>query len=173
MREPYQPPATSPTGPPHDRTHPHHSRTLPRHSREGGNPPPLRPHSRRDSPLLAGYRNRHNATESNEPQRKLVPARAHTRERGNAVPSPFSRRDGPLPAGYKIRQKPTETRVRAFPNSRARARATAPTSFPLPPTSFPLLPTSFPRRRESLPPAWIAPSSQRILGVAVPKSLCQ
>ena len=36
MRETYQPPTTSPTGHPHDRTH---SRTLPRHSRVGGNPP--------------------------------------------------------------------------------------------------------------------------------------
>ncbi len=39
MRETYQPPTTSPAGPPNDHTHPRHSCCHPRHSREGGNPP--------------------------------------------------------------------------------------------------------------------------------------
>ena len=62
MRETYQPPTTSPAGLSHDHTHPHHSRTHPRHSRVGGNPPPLRPHSRRDGPPPDVDRNRHNPT---------------------------------------------------------------------------------------------------------------
>ena len=44
MRETYQPPTTSPTGPPHNQSQPrhshsqpHHSHSQPRHSREGGN----------------------------------------------------------------------------------------------------------------------------------------
>ena len=39
--------------------------------------PPLHPHSRSDGPPPAVDGNRHNATELNEAQRKLVPARAH------------------------------------------------------------------------------------------------
>ena len=57
MRETYQPPAASPAGPPHDRTP------------EETSPPTV-------------YRIRHNVTESDEPQRKLVRARA----RGNRPP---------------------------------------------------------------------------------------
>ena len=57
MRETYQPPAASPAGPPHDRT-------------PEETPPPT------------VYRIRHNATESDEPQRKLARARA----RGNRPP---------------------------------------------------------------------------------------
>ena len=57
MRETYQPPTTSPAGPPHDHT----------------------PGATDLTPAVDG--NRHNATESDEPQRKLVPARdARTRE---------------------------------------------------------------------------------------------
>ena len=51
MRETHQPPTTSPAGPPHDRTP------------EETSPPTV-------------YRIRHNATESHEPQRKPVRARA-------------------------------------------------------------------------------------------------
>ena len=83
MRETYQPPTTSPAGPPHDHAHPCHSRTRPRHSRVGGNPPRC-VHTPEKTTPPAVDRNRHNATESDEPQRKLVPARA--RARGNGVP---------------------------------------------------------------------------------------
>ena len=57
MPETHQPPTTSPAGPPHDRT-------------PEETPPPT------------VYRIRHNVTESDEPQRKLVRARA----RGNRPP---------------------------------------------------------------------------------------
>ena len=93
MRETYEPPTTSPAVPPHDHTHPRHdhtrsrhdhthprhSRTHPRHSRVGGNPPRC-VQLPKDSTHPAVDRNRHNATETDEPQRKLVPARAHARE---------------------------------------------------------------------------------------------
>ena len=61
----------------HSRTHPRHSRTHPRHSREGGNPPRC-VQLPKDSTLPAVDGNRHNPTESDEPQRKLVPAREAT-----------------------------------------------------------------------------------------------
>ena len=82
MRETYQPPAASPAGPPHDRT-------------------------LEETPPPAVYGIRHNATESDEPQRKLVPARdARTRQ---TVPFPFSQRDSPPPAVYGIRHNTTES----------------------------------------------------------------
>ena len=70
MRETYQPPTTSPPA--------LRMTTLPRHSREGGNPPPrcVQLPKRRPPPTVD--RNRHNPTESNEPQRKLVRAREAT-----------------------------------------------------------------------------------------------
>ena len=84
MREPYQPPTTSPTGLPHD--HAHHSRTHQRHSRVGGNPPPAsKPTKRRPSSRL--LQNRQNPTESDKILRKLVCAHARARQRRSV---PFS-----------------------------------------------------------------------------------
>ena len=71
MRETYQPPTTSPAGPPHDHTPP----IIPA---KAGIPHPAASNSRRDGPPLTVDRNRHNTTESNEPQRKLVRAREAT-----------------------------------------------------------------------------------------------
>ena len=152
MRETHQPPTTSPAGPPHDRAHTCHSRTHPRHSHVGGNPPRC-VHTPEKMPPPTVDGNRHNATEFDEPLRKLVPARdarrrqrrsvpfsrhglpqaaagstlRHSREGGNPPrcdhtpeeTAPFS----PATKSDRIRQKSTETRVRAFPNSRAYARA--------------------------------------------------
>ena len=62
----------SPTSFPHSPTSfPHSPTSFPRR-RES---PPLCPNSRRDSPPPAVDRNRHNETEFDEPQQKLVPAR--------------------------------------------------------------------------------------------------
>ena len=85
-------------------------------------------------------RNRHNATELNEAQRKLVPARA----RGTAFPT-----------GTRALNAPQST-ILPLPR-----RIPHPTpSFPTHPRHIPHPPTSFPRRREPLLPARIAPKSQ-------------
>ena len=77
MRETYQPPTTSRAGPPHDRTPPSfpHSPVIPA---KAGILHPAASNSQRDGPPLTVDRNRHNTTESNEPQRKLVRAREAT-----------------------------------------------------------------------------------------------
>ena len=125
MPETHEPPTTSPAVPTHDHTHsrhdhthPYHSRTLPRHSRVGGNPPRCA-QLPKDSTPPAVHRNRHNATESDEPQRILVPARA----RGNYVPdwyestqcpptpTPFPRRRE-SPAGMNCAQAAADSAYR-------------------------------------------------------------
>ncbi len=92
MRETYQPPTTSPAGPPHDHTHPRHScthtrhdhprlrhsHTQPRHSRVGGNlhlpasTPPKRRHS---------SRRLQNSTKPDRTLRDSTETRARTRAR--------------------------------------------------------------------------------------------
>ena len=100
MHKTYQPPTTSPAGPPHDHTHPRHSCTHPRHdhthprhscthprhdrprlrhSREGGNPPRCI-HTPKETTLLPP------STNSTKPDRILqgsTETRARTRTRGN------------------------------------------------------------------------------------------
>ena len=85
MRETYQPPTTSPTGPPHDHTHPrhshsqpHHFHSQPRHSREGGNLHTETAPSRRPQNSTQSNRIRQNPTETRV--RAFLNVPAHARE---------------------------------------------------------------------------------------------
>ncbi len=144
MREPYQPPAASPAGPPNDRTHQRHSHAHPRHSRTHAIPAPTHaiPAPTYVIPAKAGIhppatalpkrqppsRRLQKSTQCDRVRRTTTKTRAracaHARERQRHSISLLPKRQPPFPPATKtdrIRQKPTETRARAFPNSRARA----------------------------------------------------
>ncbi len=132
MRETYQPPTTSLTGPPHDHTHPCHSRTRPRHSREGGNPPRCAQTHEETAILPPSTKSDENSCARSSIPAHLLPSFPHPptsfpRRRESTPLRPNPRRDGHPPALYKIRRKSTEsdkilteTRARAGIEERAR-----------------------------------------------------